>query len=205
MTIVDDDGFFAVAGRQRACRQYTDEPVDDASVARVLEAACWAPSAENRQPWRFVVVRDAATRSAFGELMRELWEMGGRSITQARVPDALFRDVDRGLGGGELAAAPVLIVVGADTTFVDRSQIASSVVPAVQNLLLAATAIGLGSCLTTIATVRADDVRNLVGFPAEIHPVAVVPIGHPARPLGPPRRHPIATKTSRDRYGTPWT
>ena len=52
--------FFAVVHRQRACRAFTDEPVDDDLVARVLDAATFAPSAENRQPWEFVVVRDAA-------------------------------------------------------------------------------------------------------------------------------------------------
>ncbi len=202
---MDDDRFFAVVARQRACREFTDEPLDDHIVERLLEAACWAPSPENRQPWRFVVVRDPASRAAFGQLMREVWEMGGRDITRTRVPDTLFREVDRGLSGGTLAAAPVLIVVGADTTFVDRSQIATAVAPAVQNMLLAATAIGLGSCLTTIATVRADDVRDLVGFPPEVHPVAVVPVGHPLRPLGPPKREPASSKTSRERHGTPWS
>jgi nitroreductase len=196
--------FFAVAPRQRACRQFTGEPVDDATVTAVLTAACWAPSSENRQPWRFVVVREAAVRAALGSLMNELWEAGGRRYTRGRVSPWLFRDVDRGLAGGGIAAAPVLVVVGGDSTAVDRTYLKSSVFPAVQNLLLAATAMGLGSCLTTIATLRADDVRAIVGFPPEIDPMAVVPLGHAVRPMGRPGRDPVESKTSRERYGTAW-
>ena len=77
--------------------------------------------------------------------------------------------------------------------------------PAIQNLLLAATARGLGSCLTTIATFRADDVRTLVGFPETIDPLAIVPVGHPARALGRSRRDPAATKTFVDDYSQLWT
>jgi nitroreductase len=199
-----DTDFFAVAGRQRACRSYTDEDVDDAVIAQLLHTATRAPSSENVQPWRFVVVRNAATRAAIGSLMREIWEAGGRNHTEKRVDRALFRDVDRGLGGGELAAAPVLIVVGGDTDVSHRVQLKSSVFPAVQNLLLGATALGLGSCLTTITSLRSDEMRALVGFPPEIDPIAVIPIGHAARALLPPRRDPLESKVYGERFGEPW-
>ena len=68
----------------------------------------------------------------------------------------------------------------------------SSIFPAVQNLLLAATALGLGSALTTITIGYRDELRDLLGLPDHVVPVAVVPIGHPARALGPPRRDPFA-------------
>ena len=67
----------------------------------------------------------------------------------------------------------------------------SSIFPAIQNLLLAAGALGLGSALTTIATAFADELRDAVGLPETVVPVAVVPLGVPARPLGPPRREPV--------------
>ena len=199
-----DTDFVAVAVRQRACRSYTDEDVDDAVIAQLLHTATRAPSSENMQPWRFVVVRNAATRTAIGALIREIWETGGRNRTEKRLDPALFHDVDRGLGGGELAAAPVLIVVGGDTNVSHRSQLKSSVFPAVQNLLLGATALGLGSCLTTIASLRSDEMRALVGFPPEIDPIAVIPIGHAARALRPPRRHPLESKVHGERFGEPW-
>ena len=73
-----------------------------------------------------------------------------------------------------------------------------------ERLLLAATALGLGSALTTITTLFADDMRQLLGLPEHLQPIAVVPLGWPAKPLGPPRRDPFADHTHRDRYGTAW-
>jgi nitroreductase len=79
-----------------------------------------------------------------------------------------------------------------------------SVYPAVQNLLLAATALGLGSVLTTMAVFRAADVQTVVGLPPSHVPMAIVPLGWPARPLGRPVRAPVAAKAHRERYGEPW-
>lgn len=191
--------------RQRACRRYLDDPVDDAVILEMLDLACHAPSSENLQPWRFVVVRDADRRAALAELMRQLWEAGGRKYAQRTLDTSLFDDVDDGFRGGGLASAPVMIVVAGDTSVVPRPQLPASVFPAIQNLLLAATAHGLGSCLTTIATFRADDVRALVGFPETIDPLAIVPVGYPARALGRSRRAPAASKTFLDDYHQPWT
>ena len=70
--------------------------------------------------------------------------------------------------------------------------------------MLAANALGLGSALTTITTGFADELRAAVDLPESVVPVAVVPLGFPERPLGPPRRDPFAAHTHRDRYGDPW-
>jgi nitroreductase len=195
--------YWDVVRHQRACRSFTDAPVDDALVARVLDAATFAPSAENKQPWEFVVVRDATTRRAIGDLTRRAWEGRGRDFSRDRLTPGLFADVDRGATGG-VAEAPVLIVVGGDTRRGLAATIPSSLFPAVQNLLLAANAVGLGSALTTITTGFASELCELVGFPAEIVPVAVVPLGFPTRPLGPPRRDPFAAHAHRGRYGNAW-
>jgi nitroreductase len=98
----------------------------------------------------------------------------------------------------------VLVVVAADTERGFPSTVGSSIFPAIQNLLLAATALGLGSALTTITTAFADELRELLGLPEHIAPQAVVPLGYPARPLGLSRREPFAEHTHRDRFGTPW-
>ncbi len=58
--------------------------------------------------------------------------------------------------------------------------------------------------MTTLATRFADELRQLLDLPAPVHPMAVVPVGWPARPLGPPRRLPLAERVHRDRYGRPW-
>ncbi|CAB4363688.1 MAG: nitroreductase [Actinobacteria bacterium] len=199
-----DTDFFAVAGRQRACRSYTNEDVSDETLRKLLHIATRAPSAQNVQPWRFVVVREAHNREAIGRLMKQIWEAGARTIAADECEPEVFRDVDRGLGDGELAAAPVLVVVGGDSRVVHRTQIQASVITAVQNVLLGATALGLGSCLTTLATFRADEMRALVGFPPEIDPVAVIPVGHPRRLLTPPQRASLSEKVFGERYGEPW-
>ena len=81
---------------------------------------------------------------------------------------------------------------------------AASIFPAVQNLLLAAGALGLGSAMTTLPLVAGDGLAALLDLPPEVVPMAVVPLGWPARSLGPPRRAPVADKAHRDRYGKPW-
>lgn len=191
---------------QRACRRF-DPSVDvpDADVETMLEAAVHAPSAENTQPWEFVVVREPALREAVAEVLRNAWESFGSEVVKATAAPSLWRDLDDGIGQGGLADAPVLIVVGADVERVDPSLAACSTFPAVQNLLLVAASLGYGSCLTTgLTTWFADDVRRLLALPSTIEPMAAVYVGGAARALGPPRRHPARDRMHRDRWGTPW-
>jgi nitroreductase len=195
---------FEVVLAQRACRWFTDEPVADDDLSRMLEAAIKAPSAENSQPWVFVVVRDPSARRAIGDLARQLWHGGARQHAAARVDGAMLADLDSSIDAG-FGGAPVLIVVGADTTVVDRRTVASSMFPAVQNLLLAAAALGYGSALTTLVTFASEALGSTVALPAHIQPVAVVPIGRPLRRLGPSRRDPVSAKAHLDRFGAPWS
>jgi len=115
----------------------------------------------------------------------------------------VFAKVEAGATGG-IADAPVLIVVCGDASRCVEAVLESSVWPAVQNLLLAAHALGLGSALTTITTVFGDEMRSLLALPDHVRALGVVPLGWPARQLGPPRRAPVAEKTFRERYGAPW-
>ena len=193
---------FEVLASQRACRRFRPDPVPDDDLVRILEAATWAPSAENSQPWVFVVVRDGPTRDGLDGLARRLWYGGAREHTAARVSPPLLAAVggaiDRGFGG-----APAVVVVGADTSRVHRGAVGASIFPAVQNLLLAATALGYGSALMTLPTFDRDGMRVLLRLPDEVEPVAVVPVGRPAVPLRPPRREPVATKAHDGFFGVP--
>jgi nitroreductase len=186
--------------RQRACRDFAPDPVPDEDVARMLEAAVHAPSAENAQPWVFVVVRDVDRRRRIAELTRRLWDGGAGDHSRPRLAAGLFAEVDGAIRSG-FGGAPLLVVVAGDgrdpTT---RATLGASVFPAVQNLLLAANALGYGSALTTLPTVAAAELRDLVQLPEGLEPMAVVPIGLPARPLGRPRRLSPAAKTYLDRY-----
>ncbi len=198
-----NDDFFGVVARQRACRSFSSEAVDDDTIARVLTAATFAPSAENKQPWEFVVVRDETTRDAIGDLSRRAWEARGRAFSEARLTAKMLADVDHGATGG-VANAPVNIVVCADVQRGLEATIPSSIFPATQNILLAATALGLGSALTTITTGFRAEMQAILGLADHVWPIALVPLGHPARPLGPPRRAPFSERTHRERYGTRW-
>jgi nitroreductase len=192
-----------VMRRQRACREFSAEPVDDDVITELLAAAIRAPSGENRQPWQFVVVTDDAQRGAIWSIARRAWETGGRDNALATLTPQHHAEVDRSLTSG-FAGAPVTVVVGADLDRCWPETIGSSIFPAVQNLLVAATAHGLGSALTTIATIFADELSAVVGFPKNVVPVVVIPVGHPARPLGPSRREPISEHAHRETWGRPW-
>jgi nitroreductase len=195
--------FFDVVHSQRAARAFLPDDVDDETVARVLTAATHAPSAENSQPFVFVVVRDAALRSAIGALTARIWRGGAKALEEGRLSPALLREVEEGATGG-IAAAPVLVVVCGDTRLTFPNAMDASIFPAVQNLLLAAHALGLGSTLTTLPVVGGTELSALLGLPPEVVPVAVTPLGHLARPLGPPRRQPLHEKAHLNHYGKPF-
>ena len=194
--------FFEVVHTQRAARSFLPDDVDDLTVERILTAATHAPSAENSQPFVFVVVRDPAVRAAIGALTARLWE-GARALEEQRLSPAFLRDVEQGATGG-IAGAPVLIVVCGDTRLTYAQAMDASVFPAVQNLLLAAHALGLGSTLTTLPVLGGEELSGLLGLPPEVVPVAVVPLGHLPEPLGTPRRQALPEKAHLNRYGTPF-
>lgn len=196
----ETSNYFDVVHRQRAHRQFSAEPLADHDLRRVLDAGRFAPSAENAQPWTFVVVTDADDRAVIGDLTQRAWLDGGREYEVGKLAQPLFDDVDRGATGG-VAAAPVHVVVAGDT---NANSLPSSLFPSIQNMLLAATALGLGSALTTLATRYGDELGQLLGLPAHITPVAVIPLGHPARPLGLPRRRPLREVAHHGRYGVPF-
>ncbi len=202
MTPEPNPPFFDVMLGQRACRQFQARDVPHQLVEWCLRAATHAPSAENKQPWVFVVIRDDGLRHQVAELTRRAWRQGGRAHSEGRLPAALLDDVDRGAETG-MEGAPVLVVVCGDRDLGLESTLPASVFPATQNLLLAATALGLGSAMTTLATLFSADLCAVLGLPDSVLPLAVVPLGWPARPLGAPRRLPLSERAYLDRYGQP--
>lgn len=198
-----DPTFFDVALNQRAHRRLLPDPVPEPDIERILAAAVCAPSAQNIQPWEFVVVRDAELRDQIAALTKELWDSFARDFAKDSVDSAQFADVDRWATGG-IAEAPVLVVVCLDTAKLPLEMAGSSLWPAVQNLLLAARALGYGSLMANLPTYAGGALNELLGLPDHIEPQATVPIGRPARQLGAPRRDPFSDHTHRDRWGTAW-
>jgi nitroreductase len=185
----------------------------------VLAAATRAPSARGAEPWCFIVVRDPALRRTIGAHYRRAWE-AGEQFTTATDADRDVKDrphyarmmaAARGLAVS-FDEAPVLIVCCLDHAQLGpiagpggelRSPIAAyaSIFPAVQNLLLAARALGLGTTLTTLHRGFDDALRPLLDIPASVEVVAIVPLGYPRDRFGPTRRKPVEDVTFIDRWG----
>jgi nitroreductase len=195
--------FFDVVLSQRACRDFATSEVPDDLLGQVLDAATFAPSAENSQPWEFVVVKDEQARTRIAELTRQVWEGGARDYEEKHLDARILADVDKGTSEG-FARAPVVVVVCGNAEHAFESTLPSSVYPATQNLLLAATALGLGSALTTLATAMAEELSATLQLPQPVKPMAIVFLGWPAKKLGPPKRISFTQKTHRDRHGQPF-
>ena len=173
---------------QRAIRTLTDEEVPDALVHQILTAAIHGPSGSNTQPWHFLVVRDRTVKQAISAVYEEARAAGPTPSTGgARQP---------------LAAAPVLIVACVNTSVSGRAgfQTGASIYPSVQNILLAARALGLGSCLTTLHRRRKARIHAILGIPDHIETAAIIPLGWPDRDYGPNRRPPLAQFVRYDRW-----
>jgi nitroreductase len=179
--------------RQRAIRNFTDEDVPDALVDQVLTAAIHGPSGSNTQPWHFIVIRDPAVKRAISEVYEE-----------ARA-DA-YRDRPPSAGGARqpLSAAPVLIVACVDTPASGQAgfQTGASIYPSVQNLMLAARALGLGTVLTTLHRRRKARIHEILGIPDHVESAAIIPLGWPDREYGPNRRPPLERFVMRDRWSS---
>jgi nitroreductase len=192
---------------QRACRRFDPAgEVLDSDIEEMLQTAVHAPSAENTQPWSFIVVRDDESRKLLADWWTETWNAGGGDFIKGSLDDqALINDLEYGFNGGGFAAAPVVIVVCADTERVPEIYAASSIYPAVQNLLLTAADLGYGSCLTTgLTTFGVDRVRSRLTLPDTLLPMAAVYVGPSARKLSPPRRRPALDVTYRETFGATW-
>jgi nitroreductase len=199
--------FIDLALRQRAHHRFDPRaPVSDADVMTMLTVATHAPSALNTQPWQFIVVRSPEVRRAFGAATRERWRAGtGAAREKNLVPGSVFAELDDGNGNGGLESAPVVIIVCFDTGKIEVAHGPSSIYPAVQNLLLAAAALGYGSCLTTgLVDGSGALVRELLQLPDRLELMAAVFVGRPARVLGAPRRQPAEASTYREVFGSPW-
>ena len=185
------------ASRQRAIRLIdTTRDVDDALVEQILTVGTHAPSGGNRQIYRFIVIRDPEIKRQLAEIYDTLgaqrYGNPDSRTTWAKMPVMIAACSLPGSGPAGAASA------GA------RAATAASVLPAVQNMLLAITALGLGSVLTTLWKEEDAKVNQLLGLPegADVH--AILPIGWPDRKYGRNHRRPIAEVTFRDRWDNAW-
>jgi len=174
--------------------------VSDADLETILSAATKAPSAKNEQPVRWVVVKDAAQRRRLGEI----YERVSKAQPPMATPDAtsakLARSVDHLVH--HLGDAPVLVVACAYGA--DDVRTAAGVYPAVQNLMLAARSLGLGTTLTTRHRLAMAETRAVLDIPEDVTIHAVIPVGYPLGRWGEAPRAPVRDVAHRDRWGTPF-
>ena len=188
---------------QRAIRRLDpDRPVSDEQLKIVLDAASKAPNGANAQPARFLVVRDRAAIEAFGKLYFEAWwakRYDAYGWTgKADIPEGSVYRLPA-LLADEMVHAPAVILAYSQASGVA----AASTFPAVQNLLLAARALGLGTVLTTLHPKVMDRVNAMFAVPAGMVFHCCIPLGYPRGKFGPTSRMPTAETTYWDRWGEP--
>jgi nitroreductase len=195
----------------RSLRRFRPDPIPDEVLRELLEAATSAPSGGNSQSWRFVIIRDPEMRRRVGALYKEGWDEYAPPSRLAGITDPRERrrvESAYHLGAHMGDEAPVLVLFCAPRPASVASAFAArtggaSVYPAVQNLLLAARARGIGGCLTTIHLYREAQVKAAVGIPDDVDTYALVPLGYPRDNFGPLRRKPVEEVSFLDRWGAP--
>lgn len=185
----------------RAMRRLDPErPVSDEDVRTILEAALKGPTGGNQQPIRWLVIRDADTKKAMQEIYQRCWNRGRKPYVAepGKIAPAVLSSADH--LAENLHLSPVLILACADTGSAGRRHDAS-VYPSVQNLLLAARALGLGTTLTTAHLFEEDVVKELLAIPEEVTTYALIPVGYPLGKWGEAKRRPLNEVSYHDRWG----
>jgi nitroreductase len=220
-------GLFEAIYSARSLRRLKPDPVPDEVITKVLDAAIRAPSGSNSQNWFFIVIKDAARRKKIADIYRR----GGGLLTtlyqnRERPAHMTEKQQNRLMASAmylfeHMDEVPVILIAGlravpmpAPSGAIPPEVMAgmknmartsgSSIYPAVQNIILACRANGLGTVLTTIHLFFEDEVREILGLPADAQTYALMPIGYPKDKFGPLNRIPVNQVACLDHWGQPW-
>ena len=184
---------------QRAIRYWVEEPVSRELIERVIEAASKAPSGSNHQPWMFVVADRDPVKTSLAEALRDYYEEGPlKTLVESsqKTEDSSQRLM---MSGAEnfftnLRTAPAIIIpclykLSSPTSEMNTLIAGSSIYLAVQNMLLAARALGLGTLMTTSHSLIEEVIRDVCKIPDDAQPAALIPIGFPAVKFGPTKEN----------------
>ncbi|MCH2656284.1 MAG: nitroreductase family protein [Dehalococcoidia bacterium] len=196
---------------QRAIRAWKTDPVPEELIWKVIEAGTKAPSGTNTQPWGFVVIQDDAIRQAISDQLHEglkgnegLQQMlEQRSQSADKTTRLMLKGAQRLFTN--LASAPVFIIpclYQVSSPAPEGLLSGSSIYGAVQNMLLAARALGLGTVMTTFQMAAEQILREQCNLPDDATPVALIPMGYPDAKFGPTTRKPVETVTHWEQWGT---
>jgi nitroreductase len=211
------DATMKVIQDRRSIRDYSPEPVSDQDLDMILESARLAPSGENAQPWRFIMVKDEAKRKLLGalagggsgrrftaEFVTQKMQERFSSLQDEEKKKAAFQKLTSGQVSTFLAAAPVNIVVCGKKDVWDLPFDTSA---AIENMLLMATALGLGACWVIAPCIDIRDeerIKDILGVPEGIKVISIIAVGHPTRPHRPRPRLPMNELVFKENWGEPY-
>jgi nitroreductase len=202
----------------RAIRRFTDEPVTHEEITACVEAAIQAPSGGNIQPWAYVAITDPEQRATVGAIYRKAYDRYEKALLQ--LPMSFRSPEDEASWRRTVAASrhladhahevPAFVAVcGADIDLtlhddegpLDIGTVQASVYPSVQNLMVAARALGIGSTMTTAFRIYHDEMREALGVPDTMQIFALVAMGRPKGRFGVARRKPARAVLHWNRFG----
>ncbi len=205
---------------QRSIRRVLPDPVEDAVVLKCIELALRAPTGNNGQNWEFIVVKDRRVKEKLAKKNRQLWNISYHTlIRRIAAHDESMAKTARAVQwqADHFTEIPVLVVACLRLGVLDgrvpfvrlphaiESAYYGSIYPSVQNLLLAARAMGLGASMITLPLWRVGSARRALGLPHAVTPCCVVALGWPRGRYGPTTRKPLEQVLHLDTYGNqPW-
>jgi nitroreductase len=226
-----DLGVFEAMQTARALRRFKQDPVPDEVITKILDAAIRAPSAGNAQNWAFIVVRNAEQRRKLGVIYQKASDIASAMYAaRGRPPHITEAQFQRVMTSGaylwhHMGDAPVILIpcqsrpqlptvaslppdlqksLAAEQRYVERIR-GASIYPAVQNIILACRALGLGTTITTNHIRCEDEVKSVLGIPDDVQTCAMMPIGYPCGNFGPVKRRVVAEVTYSDHWSQPWS
>ena len=202
---------FEIMETTRAMRRLKPDPVPDELISKILQAGTCAPNGGNIQKWRFLVIKDRKIKEAVQVWYKKAFDewIGPRYLNSTPPPGVTKEKYLRQHAAVQyltdhFADAPVWIVACLKEEKLTRWT-AADIYPAVQNMLLAARALGLGCTLTTRHLFYEKEAEAALGLPEGVHSYAILPIGYPMGKFGPVKRGPLTDIVYQDHWGTPYT
>ena len=192
----------------RAMRRLKPDPIPDADLLDIVEAATMACSPGNSQPWTFLIITEKSQKEKIARIYREI---GHKVIKEQALASGLLGKemekvyTDAMILVDRLQDAPALILCCLEGQPRDggihQSTYYGSIYPAIQNLMLAARAKGIGSTMTTLHKAREQDIKNVLGIPDRMETIALIPLGYPEGQWGRPKRKPAQEVTYWNLWG----
>jgi len=201
---------FHIIHTTRSMRRLKPDPVPDELVLKIIEAGLCAANGGNVQNWRFMVVRDPHIKQAVQRYYKQAFDDTVGPRYRGEPPAGVTRERYTRQGSAveyltdHFAEAPVWIVACLEEAAPGRAS-GANIYPAVQNMLLAIRALGLGSTLTSRHLLFEAETERLLGLPPNVHSYAILPVGYPMGNFGPVSRRTMTDVVFGDHYGEAWS